>query len=1164
MKQKLLNSLRLRVCALVAVIAFLGAGQAWGDTTTTYTFSSASWEASPANWTSGQAGGGFTTGQGVQVMAKNDGANATSPKSFTNVSKIVVTYCTNSKNGVGEIKVQVGSGTEQSFSVTKPSSGGNTLKTTEFTFSPNETGNVKITVNCTANSIYIYSIAITEASSGPSQLDAPELTATASNNAVTLEWDAISNASSYTIQYADNASFTGATTVANATSPKEISGLTNGTTYYFKAMTVGDGTNYLSSDYGDAVSATPANVSRITITQDELTDFTNTYGWYDWTAGGVSGSAYAYKASGMQFNSGKDGYWVYNTSAIPGTITSVKMVKASGTDRDWTLRAGTSEISTTDGGTLIGSAQTVGTSGTTWAVEGTYNYFCLIVSGGATVISSIEITYIPSTDPIIVASDPSELAYNATSGEFGYSITNPTSATLGATSNAAWITNVAVDGTNSKVTFNTSTNPNTTQRTGTITLSYTGATEKVITISQAAAPAPSISVDDVEIAYNAESGSIAYTLVNGTGNVTAVVTTGDWLTLGTINTSAVPFTCSANTGAAARTATVTFSFSGADDKVVTVTQAGNPNVVNNISDITAVNTSYKVRGTVVATNSRGFVIGDGTGYVYTYLNAAPTQSVNDKVTIDGTTGSYGHILQFTSSATIETAASSNYDNTPAIIIVDATAISGYNSDYQLSDYVQFEGELTTSTSNNNTYYNIAVGTATARISYPTTAQVSALDALLNKTVRVKGYFAGFSSSTFTVMMESVEEVTTPIINADDVEIEYDATSGEIAYTISNGTSATLGATTTADWISNIAVTADKVTFTATVNEGTTDRTATFTLTYSGATNKTVTVTQKHYVVDYATLPFSYDGDARTNNLVEGLTQSGITDKYNTSPKIKFDTTDDYLILKLNEAPGVLSFDIKGMGTGTWSGTFDVLTSANGVDYNNTLQSYTSLSSSVSREVFTLDSSVRYIKWVFTSKTTGFNVALGNIVVEKPSVTLNGSGYATYTSNSAINYSDDSEFSAWAITSIDDTSINFSQITGSVPAGTGVLLKGTAGQVVTPIATTSGTAPESNLLVGIATATEISANTYYGLSGENFVKVNSGTVKAGKALLPASYVDGTNVKSFTFVFEGADGIVTVENGQLTMDNDQIFNLAGQRMSKPVKGVNIINGKKVLVK
>jgi hypothetical protein len=35
-----------------------------------------------------------------------------------------------------------------------------------------------------------------------------------------------------------------------------------------------------------------------------------------------------------------------------------------------------------------------------------------------------------------------------------------------------------------------------------------------------------------------------------------------------------------------------------------------------------------------------------------------------------------------------------------------------------------------------------------------------------------------------------------------------------------------------------------------------------------------------------------------------------------------------------------------------------------------------------------------------------------------------------------------------------------------------------------------------------------------------------------------------------------------NGQSSMVNGPIFNLAGQRMSKQQKGVNIINGKKIL--
>lgn len=133
--------------------------------TYTYVFSNREWGATldgeVANWTSVLRAGGFTSGQGTQITTSSTGANANSPVEFSNVSKIVVTYCTNNKAGEGTIKVKVGDGTQKSFSVSAPSSGGTALKTTEFSFSPTESGTVNLAVDCTTNSIYIYSIAIT-------------------------------------------------------------------------------------------------------------------------------------------------------------------------------------------------------------------------------------------------------------------------------------------------------------------------------------------------------------------------------------------------------------------------------------------------------------------------------------------------------------------------------------------------------------------------------------------------------------------------------------------------------------------------------------------------------------------------------------------------------------------------------------------------------------------------------------------------------------------------------------------------------------------------------------------------------------------------------------------------------------------------------------------
>ena len=93
----------------------------------------------------------------------------------------------------------------------------------------------------------------------------------------------------------------------------------------------------------------------------------------------------------------------------------------------------------------------------------------------------------------------------------------------------------------------------------------------------------------------------------------------------------------------------------------------------------------------------------------------------------------------------------------------------------------------------------------------------------------------------------------PSISASDVTLESDATSGEIAYTIANPVEGkSLTASTDADWISNLTVSTDKVTFTTTANTGA-ERTADVTFKYDGATDKVVKVTQKKSIPTYASL-----------------------------------------------------------------------------------------------------------------------------------------------------------------------------------------------------------------------------------------------------------------------------------------------------------------------
>ena len=68
------------------------------------------------------------------------------------------------------------------------------------------------------------------------------------------------------------------------------------------------------------------------------------------------------------------------------------------------------------------------------------------------------------------------------------------------------------------------------------------------------------------------------------------------------------------------------------------------------------------------------------------------------------------------------------------------------------------------------------------------------------------------------------------------------------------------------------------------------------------------------------------------------------------------------------------------------------------------------------------------------------------------------------------------------------------------------------------------------------------------------------VPANRAYL--NYSEGDDVKAFFFGDE-ATGIQSIDNGQETTEG-AIYNLAGQRLSKIQKGINIVGEKKVMVK
>lgn len=187
-----------------------------------------------------------------------------------------------------------------------------------------------------------------------------------------------------------------------------------------------------------------------------------------------------------------------------------------------------------------------------------------------------------------------------------------------------------------------------------------------------------------------------------------------------------------------------------------------------------------------------------------------------------------------------------------------------------------------------------------------------------------------------------------------------------------------------------------------------------------------------------------------------------------------------------------------------------------------------------------------------------------------SVTLNASGYATYCSQYPLDFTGDNDYSAWQITGISEDAGNytiiFSEITDVIAGGQGILLKGLANTTIELASSADNKETlDYNKFVGTIAPAYVESNEFYGLKANNFVHVNAGVVPANKALLPANLIDSSvEVKGFTFVFEDmATGIRTIEK-VTPAEAAEIFNLAGQKMNRLQKGINIVNGKKVLVK
>ena len=342
----------------------------------------------------------------------------------------------------------------------------------------------------------------------------------------------------------------------------------------------------------------------------------------------------------------------------------------------------------------------------------------------------------------------------------------------------------------------------------------------------------------------------------------------------------------------------------------------------------------------------------------------------------------------------------------------------------------------------------------------------------------------------------------------------------------------------------------------------------------GMNNSEIATATYYIVYPEASLPFAFNGGIADIEKTSGLTYTELGTDYNTTnTKLKFDTANDDLVLRINEIPGELTFSIKGNSFS--GGTFTVQESADGTNYKD-VESYTTLSGSETTKTITkLDLATRYIKWVYTTKSSG-NVGLGNIslTAKVEPISITAAGYATYVSDNDLDYSGVTGLKAYKA-KVSGNSIAFTRVT-TVPAGEGVLLRATselAESTVFNIPVTTDVdawAESDNDFIrgtGATVATQVGSNYNYILSTKGgvvgFYNANGNTVANNRAYLSTTTAPKNNSRlSTTFDDDETTGINAVENVEQTMKDAVIYNLNGQRVVNPIKGLYIVNGKKVI--
>ena len=223
----------------------------------------------------------------------------------------------------------------------------------------------------------------------------------------------------------------------------------------------------------------------------------------------------------------------------------------------------------------------------------------------------------------------------------------------------------------------------------------------------------------------------------------------------------------------------------------------------------------------------------------------------------------------------------------------------------------------------------------------------------------------------------------------------------------------------------------------------------------------------------------------------------------------------------------------------------------------------------------------------TEPTTVTMTATGNnytgidyILIEKitsVSGTITDAGWSTFASPYALDLSTltaTSGATAYYASAASGSTVTLTSTTATVPAGEGIMVKGTAGETFTINVAASGTAIDGNLLKGQTTTGNVAASAgsayhyvfgYESPSKYGFYNLTADTeVPAGKAYLETTTALSVASARLSIVFDDEATGINNLTSTLSKGEGDCYDLQGRKVAQPTKGLYIVNGKKVIIK